>query len=236
MKAFRSKISSAAGRIKDGIERSVLAEEPSTSGGRTSRRGSRSEAAEDDEETFVRLPLESAKRLRCFAKGDVGEIIARHLKEKEELLGEILALRDLCLKCAPNTEVKLLVDQSKAAKVVEVTRATNTAMVLSLKDEMASLRAQGHGEGLQGGDGGGSAKKIAALEWKLEELESEVTMLREEATDYEQENESLQQQVSELKSMAASPPTPSSSDSSPLEYTVEQVSAGRHSIAILTGD
>mmetsp|Transcript_3457 Transcript_3457/g.9704 ORF Transcript_3457/g.9704 Transcript_3457/m.9704 type:complete len:922 (-) Transcript_3457:2125-4890(-) len=212
MKAFRSKVANAAGRLKDGIERSVLADEPSGSGRRRGSKSTELSPEEEEENTYVRLPLEAAKRIRCFAKGDVGEIIARHLKEKEELLGEILALRDLCMKCAPNTEVKLLVDQSKAAKVVEVTRATNTAMVIAARDEIERLRKHGGG-----GEGGGSSasasasasKKIAALEWKLEELESEITMLREEAADFEQENATLQKEVSELKKAAKATATPS---------------------------
>ena len=195
MKAFRSKVANAAGRIKDGIERSVLAEDGPTSSGR-SRRGSRDESHGDGETTYVRLPLEAAKRIRCFAKGDVSEIIARHLKEKEDLLTEILALRDLCLKCAPNTEVKLLVNQSKASKIVEVTKATNSAMVIAAKDEIERLR-QIAANGGGGGDENAS-KKIAALEWKLEEMESEVTMLREEAADFENENSALQKEVADL--------------------------------------
>ena len=53
------------------------------------------------DEQYVRLPLSAAKRLRVFSKGDVGEIIARHLEEKGELLGEIHALRDALAAHAP---------------------------------------------------------------------------------------------------------------------------------------
>ncbi len=77
MKAFRSKISNAAGRLKDTVERSVLSDDVGGGGGGggpRSRRNSRSEGsgeALDEDNTFVRLPLEAARKIRCFSKGDV---------------------------------------------------------------------------------------------------------------------------------------------------------------------
>ena len=217
MKAFRSKLSNAASKIKDSVERSVLADEFGGGGGSVSslphsqqrrnskgggRGGEGGAEALDEDNTFVRLPLEAARKIRCFSKGDVGEIIARHLKEKEELLGEILVLRDLCLKCAPHTEVKKVVEQSKMEKIAEVTKVTNSMMLLSAKDEIEKLRNSRAGNG--GGGGGGQSseaaeKKIAALEWRLEEAESEVTMLREEIDDVQQEKSTLQKELQDQK-------------------------------------
>ncbi len=208
MKAFRSKISNAAGRLKDTVERSVLSDDVGGGGGGggpRSRRNSRSEGsgeALDEDNTFVRLPLEAARKIRCFSKGDVGEIIARHLKEKEELLGEILSLRDLCMKCAPHMEVKKLVDQSKAEKICEVTKVTNSLILISAKSEIESLRKQVQEGGGQGNGGHGAAghdKVVAALEWKLEEAESEVLVLREEISDLQDENAAAQKELRELK-------------------------------------
>jgi hypothetical protein len=43
-----------------------------------------------------RLPLDSARKLRWFDKGDLPNIVKTHAREKRELLDAITALKKVC--------------------------------------------------------------------------------------------------------------------------------------------
>lgn len=94
---------------------------------------------------YLRLPVESAKKLRWYDRPDLNHLVQQNLREKNDLLGVNAALRQVLLSkgiseddLETELEEKLLdVDRTRAFD-----EGVNSVLVASAADEIASLRSR----------------------------------------------------------------------------------------------
>lgn len=86
---------------------------------------------EGNVEAFVRVPVESAKRLRALAQGDVGTLLDQHLREKQQLLETNAALQAQ-LDAAGVSHGSEVAEEAVAA-IQKTDEGVNRVLVLSLR-------------------------------------------------------------------------------------------------------
>ncbi|KAL0020506.1 hypothetical protein WJX79_001917 [Trebouxia sp. C0005] len=100
---------------------------------------------ENKTQQYLRLPVESAKKLRWYDRPDLNNLIQQNLREKNDLLGVNAALRQVLLSkgiseddLEAELEEKLLdVDRTRTYD-----EGVNSVLIASAADEIASLRSQ----------------------------------------------------------------------------------------------
>ncbi|KAK3265421.1 hypothetical protein CYMTET_25890 [Cymbomonas tetramitiformis] len=93
------------------------------------------------EQQFVRLPVTSAKRLKFYDKSDLNALIKQHLHEKQQVLEENTALRQLIMDQCNLSEVE--VDNALGETVTDIRRTNddiNRVLLLSTQAEIATLK------------------------------------------------------------------------------------------------
>ncbi|GFR45083.1 hypothetical protein Agub_g6459, partial [Astrephomene gubernaculifera] len=94
---------------------------------------------------YLRLPLESARRLRWFEKGDVQALTKAHFREKRDLLDAIAALKKVLLRHGLS-ETKLDEEVSahvrSAAELAEAHEGVASVLLAALEAHLEEMRSE----------------------------------------------------------------------------------------------
>jgi len=98
------------------------------------------------DQQFLRLPVESAKKLRFFDNAELDAIIAAHVKEKESLYSTCSALQQVLEsagvgKDSVDSEVAQLLSDKECLRAYD--DAVNGTLLVSAQEEVRNLRASG---------------------------------------------------------------------------------------------
>jgi hypothetical protein len=88
---------------------------------------------------WVRVPAESAKRLRYFANGDLGALVAAHVRDKQAVLDENAVLRRLLAEAGVGPQASAP-QGGKGAEVRRTDDGVNRILVLAAQAEIEALR------------------------------------------------------------------------------------------------
>ena len=180
---------------------------------------------------WVRVPAESAKRLRYFQNGDLGALVAAHVRDKQAVLDENAALRRLLAEAG----VGPASSASQGGKGAEVRRTddgVNRILVLAAQAEIEALRDElahrvtgprrssgsASGVGVGGGEPESPTSPLAGapLVAALEAAQAECSGLRGRALRAETEVQALSQKLSEATAASARTSTGGSANSAAL--------------------